>query len=38
VGVKLHLLIDTCAWLDLAKDYRQLPILEAVAALAASGG
>lgn len=31
--MKLRLLIDTCVWLDLAKDYRQLPILEAVAAL-----
>lgn len=31
--MKLLLLIDTCVWLDLAKDYRQLPILEAVAAL-----
>jgi hypothetical protein len=27
------LLIDTCVWLDLAKDYRQMPILGAVAAL-----
>src|SRR4051812_5281618 len=27
-GVKLHLLIDTSVWLDLAKDYRQLPILD----------
>jgi len=36
--VKLRLLIDTCVWLDLAKDYRQLPILEAVAALVEGGG
>lgn len=36
-GVKLHLLIDTCVWLDLAKDYRQLPALEAVAALSEAG-
>lgn len=31
--MKLRLLIDTCVWLDLAKDYRQLAILEAVAAM-----
>ena len=31
--MKLRLLIDTCVWLDLARDYRQLPVLEAVAAL-----
>lgn len=35
--MKLRLLIDTCVWLDLAKDYRQLPILEAVAALSEAG-
>lgn len=35
--VKLHLLIDTCVWLDLTKDYRQLPVLEAVAALVEAG-
>lgn len=35
--MKLHLLIDTSVWLDLAKDYRQLPILEAVAAMAEAG-
>ena len=33
----LCLLIDTCVWLDLAKDKRHLPILEAVAALSDSG-
>lgn len=31
--MKLHLLIDTSVWLDLAKDYRQLPILEAISAM-----
>lgn len=35
--MKLRLLIDTCVWLDLAKDYRQLPVLEAVAALHEAG-
>lgn len=33
MGVKLHLLIDTSVWLDLAKDYRQLPLLDALAAM-----
>jgi hypothetical protein len=31
--VKLHLLIDTSVWLDLAKDYRQLPLLDALSAM-----
>ena len=31
--MKLHLLIDTSVWLDLAKDYRQLPILDALSAM-----
>lgn len=31
--MKLHLLIDTCVWLDLAKDYRQLPLLDALFAM-----
>ncbi|MBB2929831.1 PIN domain-containing protein [Paraburkholderia silvatlantica] len=35
--MKLHLLIDTCVWLDLAKDYRQLPLLDAVLAMKESG-
>jgi hypothetical protein len=35
--MKIHLLIDTCVWLDLAKDYRLLPVLEAVAALSEAG-
>src|SRR4051812_26138986 len=26
----LHLLVDTCVWLDLAKDYRAQPILNAL--------
>ena len=29
-AVTLHLLIDTSVWLDLAKDYRQLPLLDAL--------
>lgn len=32
-GMKLHLLIDTCVWLDLTKDYRQLPLLDALFAM-----
>jgi hypothetical protein len=28
--MKLRLLIDTSVWLDLAKDYRQLPIIDAL--------
>ncbi|MFP3335524.1 PIN domain-containing protein, partial [Pseudomonas sp. SIMBA_064] len=35
--LKLHLLIDTCVWLDLAKDYRQLPLLDAVLAMKKAG-
>ncbi|MDP3853980.1 PIN domain-containing protein [Phenylobacterium sp.] len=35
--MKLHLLVDTCVWLDIAKDYRQLPVLEATAALCEAG-
>ncbi len=35
--MKLHLLIDTSVWLDLAKNYRQLPILDALAALSRTG-
>lgn len=31
--MKLHLLVDTCVWLDLAKDYRQLSLLEAMFAM-----
>lgn len=31
--MKLHLLVDTSVWLDLAKDYRQLPLLEAMFAM-----
>ena len=31
--MKLHLLIDTSVWLDLAKDYRQLPILDVLSAM-----
>lgn len=26
----LHLLIDTCVWLDMAKDYRHQPTLAAL--------
>lgn len=35
--MKLYLLIDTCVWLDLAKDYRQLPILDALLAMKNAG-
>lgn len=35
--MKLHLLIDTCVWLDLAKDYRQLPLLDALTAMSKEG-
>ena len=34
---KLCLLIDTCVWLDLAKDYRLQPLLEAVDKLSEAG-
>jgi hypothetical protein len=35
--VKLHLLIDTSVWLAFAKDYRQLPILDALSAMIEAG-
>lgn len=35
--MKLHLLIDTCVWLDLAKDYRQLPLFDAMTAMKDAG-
>src|SRR5690348_15619478 len=35
--MKLSLLIDTSVWLDLAKDYRQLPILDALSAMSEAG-
>ncbi len=35
--MKLHLLIDTSVWLDLVKDYRQLPILDALSAMSEAG-
>lgn len=35
--MKLRLLIDTCVWLDLAKDYRQLPILDALLVMKNAG-
>jgi hypothetical protein len=31
--VKLHLLIDTSVWLDLAKDYRQSPLIDVLMAM-----
>lgn len=31
--LKLHILIDTCVWLDMAKDHRQLPLLDALFAM-----
>jgi len=33
----LHLLIDTCVWLDLTKDVRQLPLLDALFAMTETG-
>lgn len=33
----LHMLIDTCVWLELAKDHRQLPILSCLETLVAQG-
>lgn len=36
-SVRLHLLIDTSVWLDLAKDYRQLPIIDAMSAMVEAG-
>ncbi|MGQ3048058.1 MAG: PIN domain-containing protein [Niveispirillum sp.] len=35
--MKLHLLIDTSVWLDLAKDYQQLPLLDALAVMKDAG-
>ncbi|MDR6640893.1 hypothetical protein J2X57_000087 [Luteibacter sp. 1214] len=35
--MKLRLLIDTCVWLDLVKDHRQLPLIEAIEALIEEG-
>lgn len=35
--LKLRLLIDTCVWLDLAKDYRQLPLLDALLVMRDAG-
>jgi PIN domain len=32
----LHLLIDTCVWLDLAKDYREQPVISALEDLIAA--
>jgi len=33
----LKLLVDTCVWFDLAKDYRQQPVISALEDLVASG-
>ncbi|MEX2693074.1 PIN domain-containing protein [Rhizobium mongolense] len=33
----LHLLIDTCIWLDLSKDYRSQPLISALKDLIAAG-
>jgi hypothetical protein len=33
----LKILIDTCVWLDLAKDYRQQPVINALEDLVDSG-
>jgi PIN domain len=32
----LHLLVDTCVWLDLAKDYREQPVINALEDLISS--
>lgn len=32
----LHLLIDTCVWLDLSKDYRSQPLINALEDLVAA--
>ena len=32
----LHLLVDTCVWLDLAKDYREQPVISALEDLIAA--
>ena len=36
-GVVLRLVIDTCVWLDLAKDYRQQPVIYALEDLVKNG-
>lgn len=33
----IRLLVDTCVWLDLAKDYRERPVISALEDLVASG-
>ena len=35
--MKLSLLVDTCVWLDLAKDPRSLPVLDALFAMTETG-
>ena len=35
---KFHILIDTCVWLDVAKDYQQQAILAALEKLIRHGG
>lgn len=35
--MSLNLIIDTSVWLDLAKDHRQLPLLDALAAMTREG-
>lgn len=37
VDYKLRLLIDTCVWLDIAKDYRQRPTISALEELVKAG-
>jgi hypothetical protein len=37
VDYKLRLLIDTCVWLDIAKDYRQRPTIGALEELVKAG-
>jgi len=35
--MKLRLLVDTCVWLDTAKDYQQLPVLDALRVMQEAG-
>jgi len=36
-GYMLHVLVDTCVWLDLAKDYRHQPTLNALEQMIEAG-
>lgn len=37
IGIAMRLLMDTCVWLDLAKDYREQPIIAVLEELIESG-